>query len=488
MPKQLQFTTNQIYPAQTRHETVDGVEYLVVPSVVIQFNTAEASEPAAVLNDELLTMSQFCPFTDKWEGVLVPLGHPQVNGEFVSVHSNEKFEAESPAVFKNVHCKNNALQGEFWINVNKANQIGGDALIALRKFEAGEVVNVSTAYFRNITQASGVFNGKSYETIASNIEPDHVAILLHQDGACSVDDGCGVPRVNNDEGAKEMPKKQVAINIELSLTEQDEKVWNAWYDQGRQHGWIFKVLTDHVIATGPSQLWIVPYEISEDGGVTFGQPIEAEIVPMGEVTTNRNLFKSFMDNLKRYVGNSKEIQMDRQKLIEGLVANERCQLSAETLEKFGDEELQALQQTLVEPEPDDKPEAKAETPDPEPKPEPEQAGEGDAVVQLRQDIAQLTKVVDGLTQVVKPIQENAQAQKDKMVAELVGNQRCKLNEAELKAMDLDTLTRLSESLQPQANYAGRSAGQAIAYNSEGPQLVGEMGMPVVFETQTEGGA
>lgn len=36
------------------------------------------------------------------------------------------------------------------------------------------------------------YNGRSYDSVATNYRPDHLAILAGQKGACSRNDGCGV--------------------------------------------------------------------------------------------------------------------------------------------------------------------------------------------------------------------------------------------------------------------------------------------------------
>ena len=108
--------------------------------MLIQFEEA-GGEPAAVLNGELLTMSQVCPIVNSWNEVPATLGHPQLAGEYVSAQLPD-FAGQHPGVFKNAHCSNNALQGEFWLDLAKANQLDGDALEAVKRFEAGQVVNV----------------------------------------------------------------------------------------------------------------------------------------------------------------------------------------------------------------------------------------------------------------------------------------------------------------------------------------------------------
>lgn len=185
MTYRLVITTNRSSASQTRRETLAGTDYLVVPVVALV---------AGVVNGELVKAEEIHPL--EWNGVPVPLGHPQAGGEFISNRSPEH-EAYSPARFYNARLENNSLKGEIWINLAQAQAIGGDATEAVKRFESGQVVEVSTAYFRDVTEGAGTYNGKAYNGIATNLAPDHLAILLHETGACSIGDGCGAPRTNS---------------------------------------------------------------------------------------------------------------------------------------------------------------------------------------------------------------------------------------------------------------------------------------------------
>lgn len=170
--------------AKTRRETVAGTEYLVVPVVALV---------AGVVNSEYVPVNEIIP--EDWNGVPVPLGHPQANGEYISARSPE-LEAQAPARFYHARLENNSLKGEIWINLAQAQAIGGEAAEAVKRFEAGQMVNVSTGYFRDLEPTSGTYGSKAYQGIARNLRPDQLAILLNENGACNIDDGCGAPRTN----------------------------------------------------------------------------------------------------------------------------------------------------------------------------------------------------------------------------------------------------------------------------------------------------
>jgi hypothetical protein len=181
-PKGLFFTMAQI-GGQARQEKHGGVEYLIAPAVAIK---------AGVLNNRLVSGEPIRVSTALWHGVPSPLGaHPQMYGQYISANTPE-LTASNPARFWNPYYDNGALKGEIWIDIERANALGGDPEAVVEQLQQGQVLENSTAYFADEIVKSGTWQGKSYQYIVTQIFPDHLAVLLHQVGACSVADGCGV--------------------------------------------------------------------------------------------------------------------------------------------------------------------------------------------------------------------------------------------------------------------------------------------------------
>ena len=72
----MQFTVNAINSATERK--FDGRTYLVAPIVMLA---------VGVLNDVLVTAEEAGKSPQDWHDVLVTLGHPQQNGQYVSAHA-----------------------------------------------------------------------------------------------------------------------------------------------------------------------------------------------------------------------------------------------------------------------------------------------------------------------------------------------------------------------------------------------------------------
>lgn len=172
-----------------RHETLAGREYLVAPVVAIR---------AGILNGELVPLDEIGAFIEAWNGIPLPLGHPMNRGVPVSANTPELEASISVGRFWNAELVDDRLRGEVWVDMAKAQALGGDALEVLKRLENNEGIEVSTAYFRDLEETPGQLNGQRYTGIQRNLRPDHLALLLHEIGACSWKDGCGVPRINEE--------------------------------------------------------------------------------------------------------------------------------------------------------------------------------------------------------------------------------------------------------------------------------------------------
>jgi len=168
-------------------QVLDGRKFLVVPVVAVK---------EMVLNGEFLQGPQIEESVKLWNDVPVSIVHPVANGKKVSAKGIEYVQKIIIGRFYNTYFEANKLKGEMWIDIEKANTLGGDAKNLLDRLQRDEVVEVSTAYFADTSEEIGTYDGNEYSGVQYNIRPDHLAILPGAVGACSVKDGCGAPRVN----------------------------------------------------------------------------------------------------------------------------------------------------------------------------------------------------------------------------------------------------------------------------------------------------
>lgn len=209
-------TINGTQVLDTRLEVLEGVEYIVAPVVAAQHQ---------VLNGELVTADELGKYVEAWNGIALVAGHPKINGVFVSANDPQILEQWQIGKFFHAAIDGSRLVGEVWINHKKARELGGDALTILEAIERGDEIEVSTGYFRDLIPVIGKYNGKDYYGIATNLRPDHLAILPPGEiGACSWVDGCGV-RANESEGAYRVPDvvRVLAHRVLPSLTKECEQ-------------------------------------------------------------------------------------------------------------------------------------------------------------------------------------------------------------------------------------------------------------------------
>jgi hypothetical protein len=123
--------------------------------------------------------------THLWEGVNLTLGHPQVDGNFVSIHHSPEIE-ERYTIGK--------VTAPYWDSEKKA--IRATVKISANEPQAKRLMKlreVSVGIFGDETEIYGQFYGESYNACALTHVPDHLAVLPEGvRGACSVDDGCGI--------------------------------------------------------------------------------------------------------------------------------------------------------------------------------------------------------------------------------------------------------------------------------------------------------
>jgi len=370
-PDALQFIVNRV--SQVRHETVDGTDYLVSPVVAIR---------EGVLNGELVGAAELSAHIGAWGGRPFTVGHPaDAGGARISANN-------TPAVL--AHWKigefyplatgayqDGKLRGEIWVDVGRATAKGGDALEVLRRMESETPLEVSTAYFRDYEQMAGEFNGESYEGIAHNLRPDHLAALLHTQGACSWEDGCGTPRVNEEEGSMEggealaQPQANelgvikrwiTAIGTKLGINSTEVNMRDKVLADGRL-GLTedqLKALPDDVVDNLAASLEAMPVVNAAQGN----EPVVNEEDPAGEAASSGaspamaidldaeldKRFEAFggLAGALALLGTLKTNEnSEKAGLVAELAANEKCAFNKAQLEAMDVEMLKAARRTCI---------------------------------------------------------------------------------------------------------------------------------------------
>ena len=250
------FVTTSNY--ELRNETLNGINYIVVPVTMMVEGVHSGSHgPILHLAQELGR------YPESWDGIPVTIGHPNVDGQYVSANSPAILEDWAVGRIFNTHMDGSALKAEAWLDEVSLQRISEDTL---ERINNGEVIEVSIGIFSDEDHSSGMWNSERYTAIARNHRPNHLALLPDEVGACSIADGCGI-RVNKYVTTKTLETQKIIINEknqeqvlkdlnrigfsvnELGFSEIREKIASAIYSMdgnGMDH-YIEEVYADSVV-------------------------------------------------------------------------------------------------------------------------------------------------------------------------------------------------------------------------------------------------
>ncbi|EBI0675474.1 hypothetical protein FKQ35_08810 [Salmonella enterica] len=182
--------TSKVNSKAIRREQHNGREHWVVPSYTLPANV--------VMNGGLYPASEIDQHYTGLEGTLAPLGHPQVNGQFVSAFSPEGLNVGYVGAWnKNVKKSGNRVYVEKWIDteVAKRTDDGKRLLERLEALEKGDDVppiHTSVAVFLEELEANDEQKAQGASWVAKIHAMDHDAILLDEVGAATPEQGVGL--------------------------------------------------------------------------------------------------------------------------------------------------------------------------------------------------------------------------------------------------------------------------------------------------------
>ena len=483
LPKPNNFITSQIKIADTREETLMGRNHLVVPVValvemVLQSSTSE--------NPELALAEEFGANPLSWNGRPIVVNHPEIDGEKVSASLPEVVDKEKIGEIYNTILDGKKLKLEAWIDLERAENLGGTIYETVQKLQEGEeVVEVSTGLFSNVEEKAGQFNEEDYQGIWRNIVPDHLAILSEATGACSIEDGCGAPRAN---AAAAAPCPCPPDPADKSLFAKVKDKWNMFRiagtgmtneskrsflstaireKLGSNWVWLMAVYEDTVVFETDNGLFELSYSMS-DSTVTFSEddpkPVVAQVDFVPPLTVNNN----------------GSITMDKAKFIDKLIANEANKFEEKDKEWLSelDEEKLVKFAPLTEAEP-----APGNAPA-----EPVADAGGTPAGEPVADVVPITLekyIEDAPAEVGAVLSEGIRLQEEKrstLIASVIANEKNVFTEDELKTMATPALEGMAK-LAGNEDYSGRGAPHTQAADPNAPPP-----MPKVFDIPTPNSA
>jgi hypothetical protein len=196
------FVTN-IDARLLQKKTLRGREYYVAPVVLMTHGVHRGSRgPVYYPGRELDKWSH------SWNHKPITLGHPMKNGQNVSASDPDVMEESDLGFLLNTNYQRRKQRSFAWIDIESAKE---KAPAFLAKVEAKEMVEVSTGLIVDEVEKRGEYGGKKFRAIAKNHRPDHLAILMDEVGACSLEDGAGLFQLNS-AGSKNSKEEKVVMN------------------------------------------------------------------------------------------------------------------------------------------------------------------------------------------------------------------------------------------------------------------------------------
>lgn len=189
--------------AKIRKEKRNGRDVIIVPSATLPDDV--------VMNDILYPAAEIAKSFKSLERTPAPLGHPTINGKFLSARDPEGINGHYIGAWnENVRQEKGRVLLDKIIDVEFANQSEGGRRV-LDAIEKGEPVHTSTGLLAMLDAANG---DVPYKFSARDIEFDHDAILLDEAGAATPEQGVGM--MVNSAG------QEIEV-INSSLTEEAER-------------------------------------------------------------------------------------------------------------------------------------------------------------------------------------------------------------------------------------------------------------------------
>jgi len=461
--------------ASIRNDTFDGRDYIVVPVVALVEGVLHSANAE---NPELALATEFGKFPNAWDGRPLVMNHPKVDDNYVSANSPAVLSDWAFGQIFNTYLDDNKLKTEAWIDIERVNTLGGEAATTLERIQNGDMVEISTGLFAAVEALQGDYSGTAYEGVWRSVTPDHLAFLSEGTiGACSVEDGCGVPRLNT---LRRVPVNNHDCgcgcegegncgdrNMERSETDQLAKANSA---------------LDHLISNSmPSDMPIENARTllsdaldaslrAENDGLYHIYTFTPDIVVYETWNSNEKFQRSFTitDNVATLADDVVEVNM----MTSIVPKANSSEASAEDEEpNVNENEVEVETESSAEGN-DDMSDATQEATPSNPTPETETQVEASAetVTEEAPAVNTTPATVDdyiaaapaGMQEVLANSLKMHNDKKASLVAGLVANDRCKFSQEQLDGMDLGMLENLTTlSAAPAADYSG-AGGTPIA--------------------------
>jgi len=441
--------TFNLKASEFRYETFENRPHLIVPVILLTEGVHNGSNgpfyyPASEIEN----------LATSWNGVPVPIFHPESNGSPCTCNDPRIIERQNVGRMFNIHYENGKLKGEAWIDIEKAELVYKGIINMLK--DQKTKLEVSTGLLAEHDMTSGVWNGKEYEGIIRNIRPDHLALLPGSRGACSWEDGCGVRNMD-----KTIEKY---LNNVLGQREAHQKIFQFVdsMDNDMAVHFLEEVFDDYFVYRKETRnqgdgnyFYKVPYTIDENGALNVSEDVSKvkKTVVYEAIANTQN--KGEDDMATRKEDKSKEKPTTNEcpeckAVIDELIANEGTAWTEEKRDFLEEMDLDTLKLFRPIQKEDPKPVDNEHKDEPKPKLVTTQEYVNNAPPEVRE--------------VLNAAMATHKQRKTELVKQITSNTRNKFSKEQLAAKPLEELEMLAE-LAVDANYEGQG-GSSTPTNTE----------------------
>ncbi len=232
---------------------------------------------AIVMNGMLYPGDQLAKSAPTLNGKPAPAGHPKnPDGQYISAANGDALlSSYVGSVCRNARHVGGRTLVDITVNEAQARAMP-DGVAIVERLDAAiagtsvEPIHVSTGLLCEPIAASGTSGGKPYERIATNIQYDHLAILLHEQGAGTPADGVGMWL-----NAAGQPEQVETARIDTTAEDKRHAGLLGWVRKllGNTSELSLRAIEDGLGASMPSGAWLVDvytrYAIWRDEAGTY---------------------------------------------------------------------------------------------------------------------------------------------------------------------------------------------------------------------------
>jgi hypothetical protein len=227
-------TANQV--GRIRHAKLGGRDYIVAPLSMLVPGVLPGSKGPLYYPPDVVNRNP-----SVWNSIPIVVNHPMgINGPTSARDPDVLNRQEIGRVFN--ARKNGKAEG--WFDVENTKRIEPRIYKALI---TNTPIELSTGLYTKHRKATtgSHYKGKPFDGVVTNMEPDHLAVLMDQTGACSLADGCGV--LVNQKGEPMPSLLQRLANLFTANQETEEVDDEEEIIENEKHEELFSLTEDEIV-------------------------------------------------------------------------------------------------------------------------------------------------------------------------------------------------------------------------------------------------